>query len=170
MAVSCVPGRVPSAPLQAIAAMASIVLCVAACGSSSPPAPQPSNAGASTAKDSGENAQPDAGPTTSERPRTKDAAEATHLINEAVDTRSKEIAICVAEARDRRKNANGEMAVEIGIDQEGVLLGVKEPKPARVDDVLNGCVRTALRGVSFPRSNAGVITVRKLYKNEAVYR
>ena len=60
--------------------------------------------------------------------------------------------------------------VEVGIDQEGHMLGVKLPKGEKADKVLVDCVLAALSHAPFPRSHAGVITVRRTFEDKAVYR
>jgi hypothetical protein len=81
-----------------------------------------------------------------------------------------ELSACVEDARTRRKNAHEKIVVEIGIDQEGHMLGVKLPKGEKNDKALVDCVLGALRAAPFPRSHSGVITVRKTFEDKAVYR
>ena len=100
-----------------------------------------------------------------ERPFAKTSAEATSLIDDAVNTRQKELGRCVISAQERRKNPHAIVSVEIGIDQEGSLIGVKTPKGAVADKALNDCVRDALHGAPFPRSKAGVITMKKTFSD-----
>lgn len=120
---------------------------------------------------------PDAGATTSpdvpkapERPFANNAAEATTMIDAAVDAKGAGIRACVEAARTRRKAAHVKVVVEIGIDQEGKLIGVKTVKGQPADRVLNDCVRDALTGAPFPRSHAGVITVKKSFEDQAVFK
>ena len=57
------------------------------------------------------------------------------------------------------------MTVDIGIDQEGTLLGVVSPNPKKGDlePALRDCLWGNLHGLPFPRSHAGVITVRQTF-------
>jgi hypothetical protein len=104
------------------------------------------------------------------RPFANNPVEATSMINDAVDSRAAALIKCVEVARVRRKNAHGKIAVEIGIDQEGSLIGVKSPKGQPKDDAFNDCVRESLARANFPRSHAGVITVKRSFEDQAVTR
>jgi hypothetical protein len=104
------------------------------------------------------------------RPFANDSVEATSMCNDAVDSKSSTIIQCVQAARTRRKQEHGKIVVEIGIDQEGTLIGVKTPKGQPSDPVLNACVRDALVGANFPRSHAGVITVKRSFEDQAVVK
>ncbi|MEO6420339.1 MAG: hypothetical protein ABIP39_13060 [Polyangiaceae bacterium] len=110
------------------------------------------------------------GPAKAERPLAKTSAEATGFIDEAINQRQPQLVKCVAEARERLKDVHAPLATEIGIDQEGILIGVKTPKDATLDTKLNDCVRTALQGAPFPRSTAGVITVKKSFSDGVIYK
>ena len=60
---------------------------------------------------------------------------------------------------------------DIGIDQEGNLIGVTTPnakKGGELDPTLRICLTDGLRGLAFPRSHAGVITVRQTFKDAQV--
>jgi hypothetical protein len=103
------------------------------------------------------------------RPFAATAAEATDMINSAVDSRSSQLIECVAAARTRRKNAHTRISFDVGIDQEGVLIGVKTPKGQKDDHAFNECVRAALAGAPFPRSHAGVITVNRAFEDRLVH-
>ncbi len=140
-------------------------LLVACGGSKTPPAAAPSEVPAAN-----EASASDAGVAKVERPLATTSAEATALIDEAVNQRQPQLAKCVVEARERLKDAHAPLATEIGIDQEGVLIGVKTPKGATLDVKLNDCVRTALQGAPFPRSKAGVITVKKSFSDGVIYK
>ena len=95
--------------------------------------------------------------------------EATSLIDDALTARTKEIGQCVLEARTRRNNPHAEVVLEIGIDQEGRVIGVKQPKGSPPDPALQECVLGALRDAPFPRSKAGVITVKKNFTDQVFY-
>jgi TonB family protein len=103
-----------------------------------------------------------------ERPVAATSAEATSLIDDALTARQKEIGHCVLDARTRRNNPHAEVVLEIGIDQEGQLIGVKSSKGAP-DVALQECVLSALRDAPFPRSKAGVITVKKNFTDQVFY-
>jgi hypothetical protein len=113
---------------------------------------------------------PDAGPSAPASPFAQNAEEATSFIDDAITSRSNALVACVSDARTRRKDAHAKIVVEVGIDQEGHLLGVKLPKGAKADKALVDCFLAALRGAPFPRSHAGVITVRRTFEDKAVYR
>lgn len=130
--------------------------------------------GGNAAADASSNVQPlavDAGPPAPpERPFAKTPAEATSLIDEAVSARAAQLSKCVEETRVRRKDKHAKVTVEIGIDQEGTLLGVKTPKGQPDDKALAECVQAALTGAPFPRSHSGVITVKKTFEDTVVYK
>jgi hypothetical protein len=92
------------------------------------------------------------------------------MIDDAITSRVDDVTACVDAARARRKSPHEKIVVEIGIDQEGHMLGVKLPKGEKPDKALVDCVLTALRQAPFPRSHSGVITVRKTFEDKAVYK
>jgi nucleoid-associated protein YgaU len=102
------------------------------------------------------------------RPFASNAIEATSMMNDAIDAKGSSLIKCIEAARLRRKNAHGKIVVEVGIDQEGTLIGVKTPKGQPKDPVLSDCIRDALTGANFPRSHAGVITVKRSFEDQAV--
>lgn len=104
-----------------------------------------------------------------ERPFAKTQGEALGLIDTAISARQKEIFACVAAARQKRKDPHADISIDIGIDQEGTLIGVKPPKGQTADEAFSSCMRAALSGAMFPRSNAGVITVNKKFSDQLVY-
>jgi hypothetical protein len=104
------------------------------------------------------------------KPFANNSLEATSMINDAVDSQSGPLGKCIEAARARHKNLHGKISVEIGIDQEGVLIGVKTPKGQAHDAVMNDCVRDALGGANFPRSHAGVITLKRSFEEQAIYK
>ena len=103
-------------------------------------------------------------------PFANNAVEATSLIDDAINSRANEIMQCVDAARERRKTPHAKLIVEVGIDQEGHMLGVKLPKGEKADKTFVDCVLAALNGAPFPRSHAGVITVRKTFEDKQVVR
>jgi hypothetical protein len=112
-------------------------------------------------------ATPDAGPVaappTTERPFAKDTGDAVKMMGDAVDARKEGMAGCVREYRFRRHLAHAKVEVQIGIDQDGNVLGVTS-KGRGEDKELFRCVKDVLKDASFPRSKAGVITITKTYE------
>ncbi|HEX7664164.1 MAG TPA: hypothetical protein VF407_06635, partial [Polyangiaceae bacterium] len=111
-----------------------------------------------------------AAPAAGDRPFAKDAAQAESMIDDAIDPRHNEMEKCAADARKRWNEPHMKISLLVGIDQEGNLLGVKRPtkKDKKDDDQLLACVRTALHGAPFPKSHAGVITIKKTYEDQQV--
>jgi hypothetical protein len=105
-----------------------------------------------------------------EHPFAATSLEATNLIDAAIDARASGLVKCVEAARPKRKNPHAKILVEVGLDQEGHLLGVKAPPGAPADPDLYACAQAALQGANFPRSHAGIITVVKSFEEQAVYR
>jgi|HubBroStandDraft_5_1064220.scaffolds.fasta_scaffold254211_2 hypothetical protein len=105
-----------------------------------------------------------------EHPFAATSLEATNLIDAAIDARASGLVKCVEAARPHRKDPHAKIQVEVGLDQEGHLLGVKAPKGAPADPDLYSCAQAALQGANFPRSHAGIITVVKTFEEQAVYR
>jgi hypothetical protein len=155
----------PAAPdVDASAAAVATPSDTTASGTSAPPAPAPTDsAAAASAPDAGAaTAAPDA------KPFAHNAEEATSFIDDAITSRSNDLVTCVNDARTRRKDIHAKIVVEIGIDQEGHLLGVKMPKGVKNDKPLMDCFLAALRGAPFPRSHAGVVTVRRTFEDKQV--
>jgi hypothetical protein len=98
------------------------------------------------------------------RPFAKNAAEATDLVNQAVATKDDDMERCVAAARTRLKDPHAKITIELGADQEGHLIGVKLPSSAKDDQELLRCARAALSNAPFPKSHAGIISIRKSYE------
>ena len=116
-------------------------------------------AGTADAADAGGAAASDA------RPFAKDPASAEAMIDDAIDSRHSAMDKCATDARKRGKDPHKKISLLIGIDQEGNLLGVKRPsKKDNEDEALLTCVRAALHGAPFPKSHAGVITIKKTYE------
>jgi hypothetical protein len=97
------------------------------------------------------------------RPFAASAGEATLLIGAAVDTKSSEVQSCVDQYRARKNLPRERVSIQLGIDQEGRLLGVTLPK-GKSDAPLSECVQKALSGAPFPRSHTGVISITKSYE------
>jgi hypothetical protein len=134
--------------------------------SSAAPAPSAGGGAASPGAPAGASVPPPA----PAHPFANNASEATSLIDDAITSRVNELTQCVEDARARRKSPHAKLVVEVGIDEEGHMLGVKLPKGEKVDHVFSDCVLAALRGAPFPKSHSGVITVRKTFEDKAVYR
>jgi hypothetical protein len=144
----------------------------AAAGSSSASAPGTASAtstggAASSASDAPAAA---AAPPPPAHPFANNGAEASSLIDDAITSRANELSVCVDAARTRRKAPHAKLVIEVGMDEEGHLIGVKLPKGEKPDKEFVDCVLGALRNAPFPKSHAGVITVRKTFEDKAVYR
>lgn len=119
-------------------------------------------------------AQSDAGAQTMdaavERPFAKTVLEAQGLIQEQIDSRMKVLWKCVDVYRSAKGDAHRAVVVDVGIDQEGTLLGVTTPsgKGGDFDPTLKQCLWDGLHGLAFPRSHAGVITVRQTFSDASV--
>jgi len=138
--------------------------------SSTSPTTQTAPAAPPAKEESSGNPSVPAGGAAKTRPFANTPQEATEFIDEAVETRHADVEKCVAAARERRKSPHAELVVELGIDQEGTLVGVKGPKGQVQDKVLFDCIRDALLGAPFPRSKAGVITLKKTFSDQVIYR
>lgn len=87
------------------------------------------------------------------------------MIDDAIDARHDDVDKCCIDARTRWKEPHAKITFLIGIDQEGNVIGVKRPsKKDKNDEALLTCVRAALKGAPFPKSHAGVITIKKTYE------
>lgn len=140
-------------------ALGSLVLS-AACGSGSKPAAAPPASSASAAG----SASADAGPPAKvEKPFAGSTAEATQLVGVAVDKHREGIYACVTSYRKRKNLAHARVEVQLGIDQEGNLLGATLGK-GKQDEELTSCVQKALANAPFPRSHSGVISITKVYE------
>ncbi len=105
-----------------------------------------------------------------ERPFAKTAVEAQTLIQEQIDAHIKPLWKCVEQLRAAKADPHKAVAVDIGIDQEGSLLGVTaaNTKQGELDPTTRDCMFTALHGLPFPRSHSGVITVRQTFTDELI--
>jgi hypothetical protein len=90
------------------------------------------------------------------------------MIQSVIDTRMKPLLVCVDAYRHSAKGAGHKpVVVDIGIDQEGTLLGVIPPNPKHpLDPAMKDCMTAALHGLPFPRSHAGIITVRQSFEDQ----
>jgi hypothetical protein len=148
--------------------LATVVLSLTmGCGSSQTPATSaatPVDAGAPAA-----DASPEAAVVVA-HPFASTPLEAQSLIQAQVDGQMKVLWKCVADFRTTKKDPHKAVVVDIGIDQEGTLLGVTSPNPKQgeLDPTLRECMRTALHGLAYPRSHAGIITVRQTFTDVSV--
>lgn len=86
------------------------------------------------------------------------------MINEVMDSRSETVNACVAKAIARTSGSVSEIAVDVGVDQEGGLIGVKAARGSATDTTLNSCLVDALRGANFPRSRLGVVIATERFE------
>ena len=152
------------APGTIRACSSAVLLLAIACGSSNPSAHAPSPASGTTEAGA---PTPDAGV---ERPFAHSAIEAQTLIQEQIDAHMKTLWKCVDAYRASKNDPHKAVVVDVGIDQEGTLLGVTTPsaKQGELDLGLKQCLWDGLHGLPFPRSHAGVITVRQTFTDAAV--
>jgi hypothetical protein len=99
-----------------------------------------------------------------ERPFAGSATEATQLVSAAIDKHREEMGACVNAYKTRKKLGRARVEVQVGIDQEGNLLGATLKGGKAQDEELTTCVQRALATAQFPRSHAGVISVTKVYE------
>jgi hypothetical protein len=104
------------------------------------------------------------------RPFANTQLEAQSLIQEQIDAHMKPLWKCVADHRAKGADPHKGVMVDIGIDQEGTLLGIKSPNPTKgdLDPALRDCMLAVLHGLPFPRSHAGIITVRQTFTDVSV--
>ncbi len=149
-----------------------LVLAMAACGSSraqsNTATPRPD-----TSSEPAHAAPPDASPDrVVERPFASTPLQAQSLIQEQIDGRMRELWSCVATYRKGVGDDHKVVVVDIGIDQEGNLIGVAAPTPrkAELDPTMRACIMGVLHDAPFPRSHAGIITVRQTFKDVPLYQ
>jgi hypothetical protein len=107
-----------------------------------------------------------------ERPFASTPLEAQRLIQEQIDSRISVLWKCVEDHRTVIGDAHKAIVFDVGIDQEGHLLGVAaaNPKAGALAPSVKDCILRALRAARFPRSHAGVIAVRQTFQDTPVYR
>lgn len=107
-----------------------------------------------------------------ERPFASTPLEAQRMIQEQIDSRMNALWKCVEAYRTTSGDAHKAIVVDVGIDQEGHLLGIAAPNPKAgvLAPSLRDCLMGALRAARFPRSHAGVIAVRQTFQDAAVVR
>ncbi len=147
-----------------------LVATLAACGGGSrgaqAPAPVVTDAGAASSADAAA-----AAPPKRERPFAHTANEATGIIQQEIDSRMGALWKCVQVYRAANRDAHQTITVNLGIDEDGNLLGVAsgDPKHPDVPAPVRSCIMKSLRDASFPRSHAGIITVRQTFQDTAIY-
>jgi hypothetical protein len=154
-------------------AAAWVLALVAGCGSSHPVSRVPSAA----AVDAGVDAGPPAAladaapPPPHERPFARSPTEATGIIQREIDSRMPALWDCVQGYRKANRDAHQTIVVNLGIDEDGNLLGVAsgDPKHGDVPAPVRKCILKALHDAPFPRSHAGIITVRQTFQDTAIY-
>lgn len=150
---------------MARATVALSLAAVVACGGKQVDASSPGTAAATAS--GGADAGQDAAPAPVARPFASTPLEAQSLIQEQIDARMKVLWKCVGDYRTHKGNPHKALVVDIGIDQEGTLLGVASPNPKKdLDPALRDCMMAALHGLPFPRSHAGIITVRQTFTDQ----
>jgi hypothetical protein len=114
----------------------------------------------------------DAAPPAIERPFASTPLEAQRMIQEQIEARTSALWKCVEGYRTTSGDPHKAIVVEVGIDQEGHLLGVAaaNPKAGVLAPSLRDCIVGVLRDARFPRSHAGVIAVKQTFQDTAVYR
>ncbi len=112
----------------------------------------------------------DAGAAPAVRPFASTPQEAQSLIQEQIDGHMKTLWKCVSDYRTKKGDPHkAAVVVDVGIDQEGTLLGVMSPNQKQeLDPVLRDCIFGTLHGLPFPRSHSGVITVRQTFTDVAM--
>lgn len=92
------------------------------------------------------------------------------MIQSQIDVQMKVLWKCVQDYRVKAGDPHKPVVVDIGIDQEGKLIGVTTPNAKRgeLDPALKDCMYAALHGSPFPRSHAGVITVRQSFTDAPI--
>jgi len=131
-------------------------------------------AGATPAPDATPRSSADAGPVEAaapvERPFASTPLEAQTMIQAQIEARSKALWRCVEELRKKVGDPHRAVTVNIGIDQEGHLIGVAAPdvKHGDLDPALKTCMTDVLRGAMFPRSHTGVITVKQVFQDSTL--
>jgi hypothetical protein len=151
-------GRTRSAAWTALAILAG-------CGGSQARVDEPH-----AAPDAAAPAQPAAPPAASERPFAKTPLEAQTMIQHEIDAQREKLWKCVEGYRTKVGDPHLPVTVDIGIDQEGHLIGVADTQHGSIDGALQGCLTGILRVAPFPRSHTGVITVKQVFQDAGVYR
>jgi hypothetical protein len=93
--------------------------------------------------------------------------QAQSMIQEQIDGQMDVLWKCVKDYRGRVGDPHREVLVDLGIDQEGILMGVTTatPQKGELEPSLKQCFYRSLHGLPFPRSHAGVIQVREFFRD-----
>lgn len=151
---------------RSIALGSMVLVCVVSCAGSQTEPASPGAAGSAAPADAGVAAAD----SKVERPFAKTAIDAQSLIQEQIEAHLKPLWKCVEQLRAAKGDPHKAVTVDIGIDQEGNLIGVTaaNAKQAELDPTTRDCMFAALHGLPFPRSHAGVITVRQSFTDEVI--
>jgi hypothetical protein len=150
-------------PSAASAVCSSALVVLAACGSSNQAPQSPASPSTPTVADAG------AADAQVAHPFAPTVIEAQSLIQEQIDARRKVLWKCVDAYRASLGDPHKPVVVDVGIDQEGTLLGVTSPSAKQaLDPTLKQCLYDGLHRLPFPSSHAGVITVRQTFTDESV--
>jgi hypothetical protein len=145
------------------------LLPTAACGGGSRGADTPVKP---VVADAGLVASADAAPPPKrERPFARTPSEATAIIQHEIDSRMATLWKCVQVYRTANRDAHQTISVNLGIDEDGNLLGVAsgDPKKGDIPPPVRTCILKSLHDAAFPRSHAGIITVRQTFQDTAIY-
>ena len=138
-----------------------LALLVSGCSPPSTPAASSSSTSTATVADAGP--APEAA---APRPFASTQAEATVIIQEVIQDHIKALWQCVDAYRTAKGDPHRAVSIDVGTDQEGNLLGITTPGTKNtLDPTLKDCMWNVLHGLPFPRSHAGVITVRQNFSD-----
>jgi hypothetical protein len=144
------------------AAVGMLALLVSAC--SPPPSTPAASSSAPPVVDAG--AAPEAA---TPRPFAGTPGEATSIITDVIQAHIKDLWKCVDAYRTAKGDPHRTVSIDVGTDQEGNLLGITTPGAKNdLDPTLKDCMWKVLHGLPFPRSHAGVITVRQNFSDMAM--
>jgi hypothetical protein len=151
--------------LVAELAIAASPFFVVACSPQPATAAAPGSSLAASTLDAG--ASPEAA---APRPFASTAGEATTIIQNLIEDHMKPLWQCVDAFRAAKGDPHRALTIDVGTDQEGSLLGITaaDPKQHDLDPTLKDCMWKVLHGLPFPRSHAGVITVRQNFTDATI--
>jgi hypothetical protein len=111
-------------------------------------------------------------PSPKPHPLANSPMEAQSLIQDDIDGQMATLWKCVKDYQARVGDPQREVLVDLGIDEDGILMGVTTatPKKGELEPKLKQCLFDALRALPFPRSHAGIITVRESFREQTVAR
>ncbi|HEY1692167.1 MAG TPA: hypothetical protein VGG39_08390 [Polyangiaceae bacterium] len=163
------PATVPAGS-QGGAAAGGAAGAVSGGSAGTPNAASPASGGSSAGSSAASGAAAGASPVPKERPFANTPLEAQSIIQGVIDGQLKVLWKCVTDYRTRKNDPHRTFVVDVGIDQEGNLLGITSPNPKKqpLEPETRDCMMAALHGQPFPRSHAGVITVRQTFNDVSV--